>query len=69
MKKVFLTLACIAFVALLGTSCKKSCTCQHYINGNKFGSKVTTENVSKEDCKAMNTITTINGKKEGYQCK
>lgn len=36
MKKVFLTLAVVAFVASLA-SCNKTCTCATWVNGSQVG--------------------------------
>ncbi|MDR2979678.1 MAG: hypothetical protein LBV02_04470 [Bacteroidales bacterium] len=50
MKKVFLAVACIAFVASMA-SCKKDCTCTTKGPGIPDAS-VTSTGVSKKDCEA-----------------
>ena len=70
MKKIVLALAVIATVACF-SSCNKKCTCKTYLMGVV---QSTTEDVeldkdSYKKCSDMNSITTIDGKKNGLECQ
>lgn len=71
MKKVVLALAAVAVVACFSlTSCNKKCTCKTYVLGVVTS---TTEDVeldkdSYKKCSDMNTIVTLDGKKNGMEC-
>lgn len=67
MKKVFLTLAVVAFVASLA-SCSKTCTCTTYAPGVP---DVVVEDVDPQGgkCSDMNTVMEVAGEKMGVECE
>lgn len=69
MKKVVFTLAAIAVVVCFSfTSCKKTCTCTTYLDGDVLSTR---EDVDPEgkSCSELNTVFTVSGKKTGMECK
>jgi hypothetical protein len=66
MKKVLCILAAVAMVAVFGTSCKKQCTCENYVNGVKVG---TTTVETTKSCASVSTMVETNGVKAGLSCK
>ena len=60
MKKVFLALACVGFLALSFTSCEKTCTCTTTL-GDQIVGKPTEQTIKKGKCSELNGPTTIAG--------
>ena len=60
MKKLMCVLAAVALVAVVSTSCKKTCTCKgkEKVGGNSWSYTYTKEDLDKYNltCKEMETI-------------
>lgn len=69
MKKIVLAIAAVAMVASFA-SCNKKCTCKTYLNGVVVSTSedVELDKDSYKKCSDMNSITTINNKKNGLEC-
>jgi len=68
MKKLFvLLLIGGAFVAF--TSCKKTCTCDTYVNGVKTVTVSDIDLGGYAKCSDMTAIVEVDGKKNGTECK
>ena len=65
MKKVFLTLACVSFLAFSITSCEKTCTCTTTIDGVDMG---TVETKAKK-CADLESESTLVGITTKVACK
>ncbi len=68
MKKVILLSLGVMFLAVLGTSCKKECTCTTSSSIEGTADIVQTVE-TKEKCSDMNTSTTANGITVDYTCE
>ena len=68
MKKVFLTLAVVAFVASLA-SCDKTCTCKSYVAGVSATSEVELAELDVDKCSDVNTVVEVAGIKSGTECE
>lgn len=64
MKKVFLAVACIAFVASMA-SCKKDCRCISKLDGIETSNMVVGQ-MSKSDCEAYKMATAVG---VTFECK
>lgn len=70
MKKFFALLGLCAFVAILGSSCTKTCICKTYSLNNVISTDEIELNKSVyKECSDMNTIAIVGGYKSGLECK
>lgn len=70
MKKLFLILGLCATIAMLGTSCNKSCTCKTYLNGQvTLTTEVNLDDVPYDKCSDMDNFIEVDGNITGLQCK
>lgn len=68
MKKLFCILAACFLVAAISTSCKKTCTCETYLNGEVVLTKdLDLDKDLYKKCSDMNTY--IDAVKSGLKCK
>ncbi len=68
MKKVFLALAVVAFVASLA-SCTKTCNCATYVGGLATEAEEVELAEGAESCAEMTTGVSAAGVKVGYFCE
>ena len=69
MKKVILAIAAIAVVVCFSfTSCKKTCTCKSYLDGEVVSTREDVDPQGKK-CSEFGEVIESNGKKTGLECK
>jgi len=70
MKKVMAIFGAALLLAGVATSCNKKCECKTYVMGVASDpTEVELDKDSYNKCSDLNTVITIDGKKNGIECK